>query len=142
MGQDNINIETVRRFINLIEEKNIPEMLKLFADDGVQYNYFQDGMLPPEIRGKRALQEFWNPIPDRFSELHFPIEAIYPMADPLKLIVKYRGQTKLKKGGNYNNEYFALFVFDNAGKIKEYHEYSNPVITAKSFNMTDKILAN
>ena len=135
------NIAAIKLFISFIEQKNIPAFLDLFADDAVQYNYFQCGMLPPEIRGKEALKEFWTPIPEKFSEMHFPIETIYPMLDPKFTAVKYHGNAKLKDSKtNYDNEYFALFFFSEDGKIKEYHEYSNPVITAKSFNMVDKIL--
>jgi ketosteroid isomerase-like protein len=133
---------TIRQFINYIESNNIPAFLDLFTDDGVQFNYFQEGMLPAEIRGKAALKEFWTPIPGKFSDMRFPIEAVYPMLDPHIVAVKYRGYTTLKDSGNhYNNEYFALFFFSGEGKIKEYHEYSNPVITAKSFNMVDAVLS-
>jgi ketosteroid isomerase-like protein len=138
--QQQRNAETTRRFIQLVEKNDIPAFLNLWAEDGVQFNYFQMDMLPPEIRGKKALREFWEPIPGRFSSMHFPIEAIFPMLDPQMVAVKYRGFTQLKESGaDYNNEYFAIFVFNKDGKIKEYHEYSNPVITAISFQMTDKI---
>ncbi len=135
------NTATIQLFMNHIKQRNIPAFLDLFAEDGVQFNYFQCGMLPAEIRGKAALKKFWTPIPDRFADMHFPIENIYPMLDPSISAVKYRGYTTLKESGkHYDNEYFALFFFDGEGKIKEYHEYSNPVITAKSFNMVEKIL--
>jgi ketosteroid isomerase-like protein len=135
------NTESVRLFMKHIEESDIRSFLDLFAEDGVQFNYFQCGMLPPEIRGKEGLRKFWSPIPGRFSEMSFPIDAIYPMADPGMIAVKYHGNTRLRDSKkSYNNEYFALFVFDEEGKIKEYHEYSNPVITAKSFDMVDKII--
>jgi uncharacterized protein len=135
------NEATIRLFTSYIEQRNIPAFLDLFADDGVQYNYFHDGMLPAEVRGKEALKAFWTPIPDKFIELHFPIETIYPMLDPACNVVKYRGYTTLKESNNhYNNEYLALFFFNEEGKIKEYHEYSNPVITAKAFNLVDKVL--
>jgi ketosteroid isomerase-like protein len=135
------NNDTIRLFIRLIEQRDIPAFLDLFSDDGVQFNYFQCGMIPAEIRGKAALKEFWTPLPEKFSELNFPIEVIYPMLDPEYCAVKYRGHTKLKVSGkHYDNEYFALFFFNEEGKIKEYHEYSNPVITAKSFDMINKIL--
>jgi ketosteroid isomerase-like protein len=137
------NTATIQQFMELVEQNNIPAFLQLFAEDGVQYNYFQEGMLPPEIRGKKALREFWEPIPGRFSSMHFPIDAIYPMADPQMIAVKYHGITTLKNSGaDYNNEYFALFVFNRDGKIKEYHEYSNPIVTARSFQMVDKIFPN
>ena len=136
------NIATIRLFVNLIERRDIKAFLDLFANDGVQYNYFQCGMLPPVIRGKAALTEFWTPIPEKFAEMHFPIETIYPMLDQTLYGVKYRGYTKFKDSEkHYDNEYFALFFFNEDGKIKEYHEYSNPVITARSFGMVDKILS-
>lgn len=135
------NEATIRLFTSYIEQRNIPAFLELFAEDGIQYNYYQDGLLPAEVRGKDALTAFWMPIPEKFSELHFPIETIYPMLDPSCSVVKYRGHTTLKGTGNhYNNEYLALFFFTDDGKIKEYHEYSNPVITAKAFDMIDKLL--
>jgi ketosteroid isomerase-like protein len=134
------NIDTVKRFVQLVERRDIPAFLDLFAEEGMQYNYFQESMMPPVIKGKKALREFWIPIPDRFSSMKFPIEEIYPMADPQKVAVKYRGFAKLKDGsGEYNNEYFALFFFDEDGKIREYHEYSNPVVTAKAFKMMEKL---
>jgi hypothetical protein len=136
------NEATILLFTSYIEQRNIPAFLDLFADDGAQYNYFQLGMLPGEIKGKAALKEFWMPIPDKFSGMRFPIETIYPMLDPSCCVVKYRGYTTLKDADNhYNNEYLALFFFTDDGKIKEYHEYSNPVITAKAFNMVDKVMA-
>jgi hypothetical protein len=135
------NIATIKLFVNLIERRDIQAFLDLFANDGVQYNYFQCGMLPPVIRGKAALSKFWTPIPEKFSEMHFPIETIYPMLDQTQYGVKYRGHTKFKDSEkHYDNEYFALFIFNEDGKIKEYHEYSNPVITARSFGMVDKLL--
>jgi ketosteroid isomerase-like protein len=135
------NTETIRQFIHLIEQRNIPAVLDLFSDDAVQFNYFQCGMIPPEIRGKAALEEFWTPIPGKFREMYFPIEMIYPMLDPAQIAVKYQGHTKLKNSDkHYDNEYFALFFFNEEGRIKEYHEYSNPVVTAKSFDLVDKIL--
>lgn len=135
------NIETVKRFINLPERKDIHTLVDLFAEDGIQFNYFQQGMLPSEIRGKAALKEFWTPIPSKFSEMHFTIDTIFPMLDPNFVAVKFLGFAKLRDNqSSYNNEYFAVFQFNEQGQVKEYHEYSNPIITAKAFNMLDKIL--
>ncbi len=135
------NIETVYNFNRSIENKDIPGLIDLFAEDGIQYNYFQGRLMPPEIKGKKSLKEFWKPVPARFAEMKFPIETIFPMLDPDLVAVKFRGFAKLKDNkGEYNNEYFAIFRFDSEGKIKEYHEYSNPVVAAKAFNMVDKIL--
>lgn len=135
------NIETVKIFNSLIENKDISGFIDLFAEDGIQYNYFQGNLMPSEISGKKSLTAFWTPIPARFSEMKFPIETIFPMLDPDLVVVKFKGFAKLKDNkGDYNNEYLAIFRFNGEGKIKEYHEYSNPVVAAKSFNMLDKIL--
>jgi uncharacterized protein len=59
----NNNTTTIKQFIKLIEQRNIPAFLDLWSDDGIQFNYFQCGMIPSEISGKAALKEFWTAIP-------------------------------------------------------------------------------
>ncbi len=37
------NVETVKRFIQLVERRDIPAFLDLFAEDGMQYNISRRG---------------------------------------------------------------------------------------------------
>ncbi len=46
----------------------------------------------------------------------------------------------MKNGrGIYANDYLAIISFDEHGKILEWIEYYNPIITAKTFGLMDKI---
>ncbi len=63
-----------------------------------------------------------------------------PFEDPSKVAVKLSGKLKFKNNsGTYENVYLFLFNFDENGKILETHEYYNPIIAARAFDLMDKI---
>jgi hypothetical protein len=39
--------------------------------------------------------------------------------------------------GRYDNTYVCLFTFNDAGKIKDYYEYFNPITTGVTFGLID-----
>ena len=134
------NVETVKTFLRLLEEEKIGDYLELYADNGKQVNPYGSGIVPPEVSGKAALREFWEPVPGRFDGMEFPIKAIHPMQDPNKVLVHFDGRIKLKgDAGFYNNEYFALFTFNEDGKILEYVEIFNPLTIVRAFGLKDQI---
>ena len=134
------NIETVKHFLALLEQENIPAFLDLFAPEGMQINPYASGLFPDTVKGRTALEAFWTPVPARFDGMQFPIEEIFPMEDPALVLVKFKGIIKLKdNAGTYNNHYFCLFKFNDQGKVLEYHEYFNPVTVIRAFGLKDKI---
>ena len=75
-----------------------------------------------------------------FDEIKFPIVEIIPLEDPNRVAVKMTGKLHLKDGGGlYENEYLGIFTFDEQGKIVEWIEYYNPIISARAFGLIDKI---
>ena len=63
-----------------------------------------------------------------------------PFEDPNRVAVKLTGKLHLKNGsGTYENDYFAIFSFDEQGKILEWIEYYNPITAAKAFGLMDKL---
>lgn len=140
MDTTTYNQETVKQFLHLLEQENIPAFLDLFAPEGSQINPYASGLFPDTIKGRAALEAFWTPVPGRFDGMRFPIEAIYPMEDPSLVLVKFKGIIQLKNNaGQYNNDYLGLFRFNDQGKIVEYHEYFNPVTVIRAFGLKDKI---
>jgi ketosteroid isomerase-like protein len=134
------NIETVRRFLTFLEQENIPAFLDLFAPDGIQLNPYASGLFPAEVKGREALEAYWQPVPGRFDGMRFPIEEIFPMEDPLLVVAKFKGVITLKNNaGTYNNDYFCLFRFNEQGQITEYHEYFNPVTVIRAFGLKDQL---
>jgi ketosteroid isomerase-like protein len=54
--------------------------------------------------------------------------------------VKLTENLHLKNGnGIYQNNYLAIFIFNEQGKILEWIEYYNPITAAKAFGLMDKI---
>src|SRR5438034_1951790 len=127
------NMETVKKFLSLLEQEQIEEFLDLFAPDGIQFNPYASGLFPDTVKGKEALAAYWKPVPGNFEGMQFPIEEIFPMENPAHVLVKYKGIIKLKNNaGYYNNDYLCLFKFNEQGKIIEYYEYFNPVTVIKA----------
>ena len=134
------NIETVRNFVNLFEQRKILEVSELFAEEGKIIHPYHSGIVPFEIVGKKNIYDFWKNTSDNFDEIKFPIDEIMPFEDPNKVAVKLSGKLKFKnKSGTYENVYLFLFNFDENSKILETHEYFNPVIAAKAFGLMDKL---
>jgi len=134
------NIETVRNFINLFEQKKFLEVSELFATNGKLINPYHSGLFPSKIVGKKNIYDNWKNIAENFDRLKFPIEEIMPFEDSSKVAVKLSGKLILKNNsGTYENDYLFLFYFDENGKIQELHEYFNPVIAAKELGLMDKL---
>jgi phenazine biosynthesis protein len=134
------NIDTVKKFLSLLEQEKITEFLDLFAPVGKQINPYASGLFPEITAGTQALKAYWEPVPGRFDGMQFPIEEIFPMENPAQVLVKFKGIIKLKNNaGHYSNDYLGLFKFNEAGKILEYYEYFNPVTVIKAFGLKDKI---
>ncbi|MFW9800029.1 MAG: nuclear transport factor 2 family protein, partial [Candidatus Thorarchaeota archaeon] len=98
------------------------------------------GLFPAEIVGREEIYNSLRKAADGFDETHFPIDKILPFEDPSMVAVRFTGSLKMKNGrGTYDNDYFAIFSFDEHGRILEWIEYYNPIIAAKAFGWIDKI---
>ena len=63
----------------------------------------------------------------------FP-RTIYATEDPNLFVVKFKGEIKIKTGGEYKNDYISMFRLGNR-KIVEYTEYFDPIVMAKAFGI-------
>lgn len=134
------NKNTVQKFFTLLEQEDIAAFVDLFADNGRQVNPYASGLFPEGAEGKKALTEYWSPVPTYFDGMQFPIDELYATEDPNILFVKYKGKIKLKnKGGTYENQYYSTFKFNAEGKILEYVEIFNPIVAARGFGLLDNI---
>ena len=72
--------------------------------------------------------------------MQFPIQELLATENPNIIFVRYQGKIKLKGGaGNYENQYYSTFRFDEEGKISEYVEIFNPIVAARGFGLLDQI---
>lgn len=134
------NKATVRQFFELLESEQIPELVDLFAETGVQVNPYTGGVFPEGASGKEALLAYWAPVPDNFDGMRFPISELLATEDPSIGFVRYRGELRLKNdAGIYENNYYSTFRFTPDGKIAEYVEIFDPVVAAKGFGLLDQL---
>ena len=127
------NIETVKKFLRLLEQEKIEEFSELYAENGKQINPYHSGLFPPEIDGKKNIYDFWINVPGNF-------DGMQPKAVRAFAETALKGKIKLKNNaGMYENDYLCLFYFNDQGKILEYHEYFNPLTAAKGFGLLEQI---
>lgn len=134
------NKNAVRRFFKALEDENIEELVRLFAEDGKHINPYHSELFPAGATGREGIRAYWTPVFPNFEGMQFPIEEIYAMEDPSMIYVKYRGIIKLKNdAGHYRNDYYSTFKFNTKGEIIEYVEIFNPITAAKGFGLVEKI---
>jgi len=134
------NIETIRNFVKLLEQRRFDEFADLFAEDAKWVHPFSSGLFPATAVGRKEIQNAIQDAASNFDDIRFPIEEILPLEDPSRVIMKHTGRLAISNGqGLYENDYLAIFSFDDAGKITEWIEYYNPIIAAKAFGLLDRI---
>lgn len=140
MQETTSNKVQVQAFFQYLEHENISAMVDLFSNDGEQINPYASGLFPNGAKGKEALMNYWEPVPQNFDGMEFIIEELLETENPNLIYVKYRGKIQLKNdAGFYENQYYSTFRFNNDGKITEYVEIFNPIVAAKAFGLIDSI---
>src|SRR5712692_6962212 len=135
-GQKKQYAQVVKDFLRFLEEKNIPALIDLWADDGINYYPYSSGMSPEKVIGKQAISETWKGVPEGFEQLSFPIQDLYTDVTKQTAIVRFDAHNIMKGGiGRYDNTYVCIFVFNDEGKIKEYYEYFNPILTGVTYGL-------
>jgi ketosteroid isomerase-like protein len=134
------NIETVRNFVRLLEQRRFDEFAELFNENAKWIHPFSSGLFPSEAIGRNDIHDAIVEAASNFDDIRFPIEEIIPLEDPSRVIMKHTGKLKISKNKcNYENDYLAIFSFDEEGRISEWIEYYNPIIAAKAFGLMEKI---
>ena len=134
------NIETAQQMFRFLEQRQFKEFSELFAENGKVIHPYHSGLFPAETIGQKEIYKGIQIAATNFNEIHFPIDEILPFEDPKKVAVKLKGKLLLKNGaGTYENDYLAIFSFDEQGKIAEWIEYYNPNTAAKAFGLMGKL---
>jgi ketosteroid isomerase-like protein len=126
------NREVVRAFFAKLEAFDIAGFAELFAPDGRQRMPFSPEGFPDRLDGRAAVFNQYRSMPQSFVSMRFPDLAIVDAADPSTFIATYRGEIRLRSGGDYNNTYLSVFVIRD-GQIAELTEYFNPIVLVQAF---------
>jgi ketosteroid isomerase-like protein len=129
------NVNTVRRFLHLLEKKDMDGWIALWAEDGAQFYPFGTEMFPRETRGRQAVYEIWRGAPDMFDSLRFTVRETWTDGDTV--IAQFDGDCVMVDGTRYRNTYMGLFRFTADGAVAEYWEYFDPIVAFACFGMAD-----
>jgi uncharacterized protein len=122
--------QVVKDVLRFLEEKNIPALINLWADDGINFYPYSSGMFPEKVVGKTAISETWKGVSEGFEQLSFLIQDLYVDVTKQVAIVRCDAHNILKGSAECSdNTYVCIFVLNDEGKIKEYYEYFNPITT-------------
>jgi ketosteroid isomerase-like protein len=78
-------------------------------------------------RGKDAMEAMLTAVEDRFTEIYYGVEEIFPTLDPDLVIAEVRGNHQVKDSPNrYQNHYIMFVRFNPDGLVYDWREFSNP----------------
>jgi ketosteroid isomerase-like protein len=78
-------------------------------------------------RGKEAMAAMLTAVEDRFTEIFYGVEEIFPTLDPDLVIAEVRGDHQVKDSPNrYQNHYIMFVRFGDDGLVHDWREFSNP----------------
>jgi ketosteroid isomerase-like protein len=129
------NKTSARAFLRLLEEKRVDAWIELWAEDADHFYPFGTRMFPEYLTGRSAVYERWKDMPGMFRRLRFPVRGVW--ADGDTVVLRFDGECLMHDGTTYRNTYVSLLTFDEAGKIRFYEEYFDPIEAGLSFGMLD-----
>jgi ketosteroid isomerase-like protein len=128
---------TVAALFEHLSALDIDGVAGFFTDDVVMEIAFQpEGQgFWSRTEGKSALHRFFGSLPVLFDGFAISATRTYPLADPDGVIVRYRGDARVRATGKpYCNNYIGVFIFAEDGRIREWTEFHNPLVLLAAFN--------
>ena len=119
------NLETARRFFELMHRKDIDGWGELWADNGRIIVFYPPAGFGDSIDGRAAIVVAFKALFGNFESFESQLTAIYPAADSESIVVEYRNRAVIAGGTEYTNSNIAVFRFEN-GLISAYHDYFDP----------------
>lgn len=129
------NTETVRKYLRLLEEKDIQGWIELWDDNADHYYPFGTEVFPEHLVGKEAIFDRWRDLPAQFKSLSFPIHEIWE--DGGTVIARFDSNNVISSGQTYRNTYVCIFQFNADGKIQRYREYFDPIIAGVAYGLME-----
>ena len=134
------NIETARNVFRFFELRKFKEFSEIIAENAKWIHPYHSGLFAPEVVGKKEILKVLKNMANKFDEIKFPIIEMLPLEDPNRVVVILTGRLHLKgSSGLYENDYLAIFTFDEQGRIVKWIEYYNPIVSAKAFGLMKKL---
>jgi uncharacterized protein len=144
MSDDETRAQTLavmRAYQTLIAARNFDEWIELWADDGVcEFPYAPEGR-PQRIEGKAAIYDYMTGYPERISIDGVRALRVHPMLDPRSIVAELAISGHTVDTGRPYNQHYVIFASTEGGKLTNYREYWNPLISIEAFGGIDAWLS-
>jgi len=123
------NLETAGRFLDLLEAEDIESFLDLWADETRQDMPYPPTGFPGSLADKQRIAEQYRALPQTYDYMRYTDREFFTTHDPRVIFVRFHGDLKLKgQDKKYDNDYLNIFVFDVDGRIVRDIEHFNPLV--------------
>ncbi|WP_214411931.1 nuclear transport factor 2 family protein [Sphaerisporangium fuscum] len=121
------NVEAVRTYFRVQQEKDLDAWTALWAEDGSQAMPFLPEGFPKLVTGRDRLEAVYLSTfgdgPSSRTILDLRIDAL---DDPDRVLARWRVHAGLPGGGVFDSDFVGLFEFDGHGRIRLLTEYFDP----------------
>jgi len=125
-------LEKAQSYLKLLQAQDWDKWIKLWADDAVLEFPFAPKNRPSVYHGKQDILAYMSSTTRSIVVDSVAGLKISPMLDPNQLVIELTIQGHLiSNGATYNQIYVTFFEFES-GKIKQYKEYWNPLVSIEA----------
>lgn len=90
------NVQTVRDFYQLLEEKDVARWAHLLAEDAVQDMPYSPSNFIPRVETREAIHKHFSGFPDGTSDVRLEILSIHPSTDEKIVLAEIDGMIEFK----------------------------------------------
>jgi ketosteroid isomerase-like protein len=119
------NLDTVRRFYELLARKEVEQWGELWHPEGTILIPYPPEGFADTLSGKETIVAAFHGLMANYDSFDSTLTALYPSADSESVVVEYTNDAKLLDGTVYTNSNIAVFRFTD-GLVRWYHDYFDP----------------
>ena len=131
--------ETVRKFLESLEAKDMAAFAELWGEDAVQEMPYAPENFPKRVSGRENLLKHYAQWPQTAGQADFTSKLVfYPMDDPEVVFAEFQGQVEvIPTKRQYEQSYGGLFHV-RKGKIQLFREYFDPRPFVDAFGLDER----
>lgn len=137
-----ITMAAAQSYQTLMREGRWDDWANLWAEDGLLEFPFAPEGRPSSYRGRKAILAYMKGAAGNFTIDEALSTRIHPMLDPEVLCVELAVKGKMTgTGAPYNQKYVVFFLVKD-GKLQNYREYWNPLVSMAAHGGYDQWMAS
>lgn len=135
-------LELLQSYQVLIMSKDWDNWIELWADNGVcEFPFAPEGHVR-ELVGKKEILDYMTGYPGEIEIGAVEKMTVHPMAQANIVSVELSVSGQVVATGNPYNQSYVIFLEAEEGKIAQYREYWNPLVTMQAYGSMDAWLSH